>query len=100
MTTQTSTHTPGPWSTAREGMGWLVYSEYGRGDEGARHYPAQVVDTEANAKLIAAAPQLLEALQDIAKNHYPECSCPTPECEMTCTNGVARAAIEATRNDK
>lgn len=68
-------HTPGPWRvdmaevTARDtvgidGPGWKSFAEvYVR--VGGRSSP----EGEANAKLIAAAPDLLEALQAIA-DHY------------------------------
>jgi len=90
-----TTHTPGPWKVDADERS-VIAAPNGE-------WVAQVItqrhldEKRANAKLIAAAPNLLAALEDIAKNHYPECSCPTPECEMTCTNGVARAAIAATQ---
>ena len=61
-------HTPGPWVS----IGASVYIE-----EGADHYSIAICtcndarrnqeDQEANARLIAAAPEMLEALQSISR---------------------------------
>ena len=56
-------HTPGPWSTT----GSMIQSEY---KTFGGVFVAQVVDHAsgehiANARLIAAAPELLEALQSV-----------------------------------
>jgi len=87
-----TTHTPGPWTTRGkiDGSGSAqIRAEDGKiwigGAMGSHHTPSQRVnhssfpaDTEgeANARLIAAAPELLEALKAIvdmvpiyAKNH-------------------------------
>jgi len=63
-------HTPGPW---RAGKQWSVVadSEIGtHSDQENREYyggalVCESVRTEANARLIAAAPELLEALRDM-----------------------------------
>ena len=68
------THTPGPWTARREGGTWYVEVDrdvdyfnicelYGGG-----------IKTEANARLIAAAPALVDALKEIAnsKGAYDE----------------------------
>ena len=66
-----SKHTPGPWS----------YQEWGRLilDSGQGSSQLQVAtvalntrrdEGTANARLIAAAPELLEALEDIVSNGY------------------------------
>ena len=91
-----SKHTPGPWEVSGgtsdfdimvevDGLGW--------------HEVAMSVDTEANARLIAAAPDLLEVVRmvvrsrddaDAAGDHYAELP--------THVTDAARAAIEkATR---
>ena len=66
-----SGHTPGPWLV--EGR-----TVYALNDDGYNRFSALVQDAhtpgdelEANARLIAAAPELLEALEDIA-NDYAE----------------------------
>ena len=59
-------HTPGPWKIARQGIspGWLIYSDFERELFGATHYIAQNLTHEADARLIAAAPELLAALKE------------------------------------
>ncbi len=70
-------HTPGPWIVTKEnGGGWPGHriAMPGRMRDGARTVaityrqnsePEWVAEDEANARLIAAAPELLEALEDI-----------------------------------
>jgi len=65
-------HTPGPWAAApymgdqgREWQNWVILDAEGHGlatIDAVGEVPAEV---EANALLIAAAPELLEALQAI-----------------------------------
>ena len=55
----TDQHTPGPWGNDREpvivrGLTWVAHA----------NYPTET--GEANARLIAAAPELLEALESAA----------------------------------
>jgi hypothetical protein len=64
MTAQGTTPTPGPWSVhgpyaANHGREWEVSSLDGHGIWTAR------CQSEANARLIAAAPELLEALERV-----------------------------------
>lgn len=66
-------HTPGPWIADEAGrVGFTVFSpEAGyiigcHDDEG--RYGA--IDSEANARLIAAAPDLLDALQSLLKGIF------------------------------
>jgi YD repeat-containing protein len=67
MKTHTHTHTPGPWSVETKGSRHFI--------DGADELTVAYVDRagvrerqtyEANAQLIAAAPDLLEALEDAA----------------------------------
>ena len=77
-------HTAGPWSVAGttiyalEHEGWRRGAEVFRNRFDARaqgpHCP--IDELEANARLIAAAPDLLEALQALVSNRY---SCFIPE---------------------
>lgn len=68
-----ATHTPGPWETKRAATPeafpqFGVYAENGNGHDLAHvvsHGTARHAETEANARLIAAAPDLLEALQKL-----------------------------------
>jgi hypothetical protein len=61
-----SGYTPGPWHTKREGLSTIyVEANIGGGwvQEVAACGPTETADQkEANARLIAAAPELLEAL--------------------------------------
>lgn len=53
-------HTPGPWTAEGfEGMGWGIYAT----DEEPVVWEMGGIDNEANARLIAAAPDLLKACQ-------------------------------------
>ena len=60
-------HTPGPWEwdeyytglDGANGQGVLIYSDY----EGMSIHGETVAQAESNAHLIAAAPELLEALE-------------------------------------
>jgi hypothetical protein len=60
------THTPGPW-TARVNPWDMILPEDQRGEKLAVTNGKEVVcqATEANARLIAAAPELLEALKNL-----------------------------------
>jgi hypothetical protein len=60
MTTQ-ATHTPGPWEISKNEAGELDICEAGAGNMLADL--AKCKNAEANARLIAAAPDLLEALR-------------------------------------
>lgn len=67
------THTPGPWAYAHSGPVMQGYSQpFAVAQKGERNLIAGVFGdvkggvavTEANARLIATAPELLEALKD------------------------------------
>ena len=68
-----ATHTPGPWEMGRHATPescpqFGVYAENGNGRDLAHVVSAGTTrhaETEANARLIAAAPDLLEALQKL-----------------------------------
>ena len=80
----TAKHTPGPWYATTMGKaGWVDVFAHGVDIPIAstRHQ-----DQEANARLIAAAPELLEALQSVLDNCL--------DSEGLCTaHAKARAAI-------
>lgn len=64
-------HTPGPWSASRIGNPYdqhMVYVE-----QTGRNIVTSC-EGEANASLIAAAPELLSALVDICDSFEPDCS--------------------------
>ena len=77
-------YTPGPWRAINITGVWIV----GR-DDGhlLTKIPAGSIDAEANARLIAAAPDLLDALERLV--HLAECN--TSPGPNTLTQ--ARAAI-------
>lgn len=56
-------HTKGPWDFFSGMGGWYINSKEGKTVADA--YGENKEEAKANAKLIAAAPDLLEALQDI-----------------------------------
>jgi len=66
-------HTPGPWEIVQSDHGIVVCTESSKTRYGASRYaaiggfersdPQQLAEALANARLIAAAPDLLEALQ-------------------------------------
>jgi len=82
MTSNTD-HTPGPWTC--DGC-----EVYGSGIQVGSIYPAVTADeemmVEANANLIAAAPELLAALQDLV----PRCM---PHCAMGCSRAMDAIAL-------
>jgi hypothetical protein len=57
--TQSTKHTPGPWEfgVRKNRTIWLSLGD----PRGAPHYQGDLVASEADARLIAAAPDLLEA---------------------------------------
>lgn len=59
-------HTPGPWETSHDGHGGIYV-----GDKNGRQvgFVSLRSEQEANARLIAAAPELLEALRDLLADY-------------------------------
>ena len=65
-------HTPGPWKASMERRIYEVHITDPSGDVVARaEYLGNIEETEANAKLIGAAPDLLEACKKLAEI-FPE----------------------------
>lgn len=57
-------HTPGPWIVSGVDGYWAIWNQNTHiATINVDHEPATVVDDDANAKLISAAPELLEACQ-------------------------------------
>ena len=72
-------HTPGPWHTRKpeesNGYVWINPID-GCCGEIATAWPLTTdAEAEANARLMAAAPELLEALQEIADSDRYEITC-------------------------
>jgi hypothetical protein len=76
MSNTTVKHTPGPWMACHDGKcpcgsistnDLAIATLCGDNEEGAPYVKGED-ERMANAKLIAAAPELLEALQNLAKN--------------------------------
>lgn len=65
-------HTPGPWSVRNDSdkapNTYRVRADLSHRKHEATEESVCITGTEANARLIAAAPELLEALESIAKN--------------------------------
>ena len=59
----TTTHTPGPWHIGMR-PGPIVYGRYGEQVADMRDTVMDADEAYKNLKLIAAAPELLEALKD------------------------------------
>lgn len=59
-------HTPGPWTFDKKSVVKRVFSDYGGGLRNLGTHICTLADGPdiANARLIAAAPELLEALED------------------------------------
>lgn len=72
----TTNHTPGPWvRDTASGFGCDVRAENGRKvaatwgiNNGDPYRPAYRAECDANARLIAAAPELLEVLEDLTSH--------------------------------
>lgn len=68
-----TTHTPGPWATIDGDGEYIIKTIAPAGRNGYTiadvfsHFEATNPEAEANARLIASAPELLEALQECVK---------------------------------
>ena len=59
-------HTKGPWDyTGHPGASMPLLHVYCSDDKGPAHESRSTAEVEANARLIAAAPALLEALKEL-----------------------------------
>lgn len=76
------THTPGPWTSTISPTGTVLVEASVLQDTSAWNYIAEVVTVhgngEANAHLMAAAPNMLSALKLVAENE--ECVCGDGRC--------------------
>ena len=75
-------HTPGPWKVGlpspdccgSKDFPYIVILDYGVGPTEPNVMASRL--SEANAHLIAAAPEMYEALKDVEWSHHGEC----PQC--------------------
>jgi hypothetical protein len=86
-------HTAGPWETRpssnkNNGSDWRDIVSLG--GEFSPSYVGEALDRDAS--LIAAAPDLLEVLQETFDNEFYHCNC-GKTCEGTCTYARVKAAI-------
>lgn len=66
MKNENTKHTPGPWELSEGNTSLWAKSPWNarvRIAEIKRHSPMNGIDSDANARLIAASPELLEALE-------------------------------------
>ncbi|MGK0556132.1 hypothetical protein [Bordetella bronchiseptica] len=100
----TTRHTPGPWARdIGSGFGCDVRAENGRKvaatwgiNNGDPHRPAYRAECDANARLIAAAPELLEALETLVADFadYPASERPCHAFDL------ARAVIAKAKGEQ
>ncbi|MGK2908784.1 MAG: hypothetical protein ACSLE1_03145 [Sphingobium sp.] len=108
-------HTPGPWAVSKNSSGRRVTSttgivicnavirNSGSAKNGHKHSAKDVLEAEANARLIAVAPALLEALQEARAalhQHYvdwdgePEDAVPLQLARSRCDAAISQAQGE------
>lgn len=93
-----TTHTPGPWTVIRSKMATDGAFDYAIGTDGSpviaeafgRDAKGGWPNAEANARLIAAAPEMLAALQEAEGELY---QVPPADAEQERVLAVVRAAI-------
>ena len=96
-------HTPGPWAIGRVENGASSQSTYIQARDGYLAEIAQVWghnddrDMQANARLIAAAPELYHALVMMLDSH--DRTCKGEECQISGID-LARAAIRKARGEE
>jgi hypothetical protein len=88
-----STHSPGPWVFDESdhsiycGDDWPCVASFSDAD----------LPSPANGRLMAAAPELLEALELMLSQYG--CSCGDPDCDMWNDSEIAREAIRKARDE-
>ena len=78
--------TPGPWNWDEEGLGNKNHIVFGK------EYPAEMA-SKANKCLIAAAPELLEALRQLRDYVEDVCAVSSSDCDKEHPLMLATAAI-------
>ncbi len=94
-----SSHTPGPWTAVKDTEDKMPWSVFAQDANEGRKLPA-LVDIEDNARLIAAAPDLLAALSTAVKwlNDLPTYWQPD-ESMQPLTDALVKATINPTPED-
>ena len=84
----TATHTPGPWKASQSHKGyWFI--EY---DQGGEAYTMTTLECHGtDARLIAAAPELLAALGDIVASSDANCGDSLANAIRTAKDAIAKA---------
>jgi hypothetical protein len=99
-------HTPGPWMTRQQFANrWLIEKDQGENEAGEKLVPLGLAsvhttilevgcsneDTAANARLIAAAPELFEALIAIRSIEFAHSDADICAVRMQCDAVIAKA---------
>ena len=92
-----SKHTPGPWSKGKNRTQNCILSQ-GLVVAQVNHYPLDPEQSDANLALIAAAPDLLAALESVLA--YDDNSLPWDECNLPkWLIDEVRAAVQKARGE-
>lgn len=89
-------HTPGPWEVSHEPPRWIIQAECGPGKKALAYLVGDYVSCAGDARLIASAPELLEALDWLLASvttDQPENYPGDREERLLLACGGARAAI-------
>ena len=96
---QSAKHTPGPWKLIKTAKGWLLKSKDGCVIGGFNRFPdgaEMASQSEPNARLAVAAPELLEALENLeAVGYLTNSSCASERGSAALAQ--ARAALAKAR---
>ena len=88
-------HTPGPWAVVVPPAGTMQRARvYGPSNpnDGGHYAPLCKLSNVSDARLIAAAPDLLGLLEEWTADQT-ECGCDTAACQGNCLPARSRAAI-------
>lgn len=65
-------HTPGPWNYSKQNAPWVDTPTGWADGQTIAYMPREHASCEANARLIAAAPELLQAVQRLVDTNIPK----------------------------
>ena len=92
----TAQHTPGPWHIGKRTFAPYIYGPKGEEVAGPSGFTSGHEETQANARLIAAAPDLLAALEEIASRQISVQGYNSPSAlllRLASVQSLARATI-------